>query len=192
MKTQPIILDGPTIRAILDGNMAELRFPVNPQPTRQRVLLTNHPQQSPTYTKDDDWIRLKDGNIAQIGSPAGLKTCPYGSPGDRLWVQETWAVTPALNNLEPSQIDPKWTIIPGTEGPAHATIRVYKEGYRGYNPWPGTKWRSPDCMPRWASRLTLEITAAGVEWSEEKDKWVWVVGIEKVEKTKSEAHECYD
>jgi hypothetical protein len=175
MKTQPIILDGPTIRAILDGSTKQVQIPVKPQP----VAEVNH-----CCVQDGRILTYHDrpSGREHIGDAPDGQVCPYGVAKDRLWVKEAWAVPPALNDLESSQIDPKGTIIPGTEGPTHATIRTYKENYRHWNPWPGTKWRSPDCMPRWASRLTLEIMEIGVEQLEKKDEWAWVVGIEKVER----------
>jgi len=84
----------------------------------------------------------------------GKTACPYGQPGDRLWVRETFA-----------------TLCPGSyeeEKPragAHQDIR-YKASdrmadcsadIRGY------RWRPSIFMPRWASRINLEITAVRVE-----------------------------
>ena len=61
----------------------------------------------------------------------------YGEPGDRLWVRETW-------------------IAPG---PAHTPF------YKAYIPNVNIKikWKSPMHMPRWASRITLNITDVRVE-----------------------------
>ena len=62
------------------------------------------------------------------------KFCPYGQVGDRLWVRETW-----------QQIK--------------AGI-AYKASWDAVPEW---KWRSPIFMPRWASRITLEIIGIRVE-----------------------------
>ena len=71
--------------------------------------------------------------------------CPYGKIGDRLWVRETWA-----NILE---LSPEKNL-------------VYKatdwKGWLEYEVEP-IKWSSPLFMPRWASRITLEITNIRVE-----------------------------
>jgi len=75
--------------------------------------------------------------------------CRYGQPGDRLWVRETWrhieggAVYDAAGGLMDSH-DPE-------------TI------YRADRPhFPGP-WRPAIHMPRWASRIALEVTGVRVE-----------------------------
>ena len=62
--------------------------------------------------------------------------CPYGQVGDRLWVRETWA-----------QDEPQV---------------IYRADYNGDKP-PSGKWKPSIFMPRWASRITLEITNIRVE-----------------------------
>jgi hypothetical protein len=72
----------------------------------------------------------------------GFPVNPYGIPGDRLWVRETWRVSSAHDNLPPSRI-PKGT-----------TVEYLADG-------PGMldgKTRPSIYMPRWSSRITLEIT----------------------------------
>lgn len=64
-----------------------------------------------------------------------LAYCPYGQPGDRLWVRETW-------NGDRMDL-------------------VYRATHDG--PPPGGKWHPSIFMPRWASRILLEITNVRVE-----------------------------
>ncbi|BEH73363.1 morphogenetic protein [Edwardsiella tarda] len=67
--------------------------------------------------------------------------CPFGSIGDRLWVRETWA----RYNIDSRSHDMAY----------RATVP---------NDWPeGGRWRPSIHMPRWASRITLEITDVRVE-----------------------------
>jgi len=106
--------------------------------------------------------------------PVEEMPCPY-SVGDRLWVREVHSMD-------------LWIAASHIIYRADCPSGEYIEAFDNRK----VKWRSPIHMPRWASRLTLEITAVSVEWSEERGEWMWVVGVEKVEKTKSEAHECYD
>ena len=73
-----------------------------------------------------------------VGNHAILR-CPYGERGDRLWVRETWAPMPG--------------------GPITAQNGVI---YRADSDSIWT-WRPSIHMPRWASRITLEITAIRVE-----------------------------
>ena len=100
-----------------------------------------------------------------------MPRCHYGSPGDRLWVRETWQL-----------FDPH----PDGDGDALGADRI-KHGQRA--PWDGVVneraiewvaayradgdvahkthgpalWRPSIHMPRWASRLTLDVTAVRVE-----------------------------
>jgi hypothetical protein len=72
----------------------------------------------------------------------GFPANPYGIPGDRLWVRETWRVSSAHNDLRPSRI------------PRGTTVEYLADG-------PGMlegKTRPSIFMPRWASRITLQIT----------------------------------
>ena len=62
--------------------------------------------------------------------------CPHGAIGDRLWVRETWASD-------------------------DSTTAYYRADGETYNA--GLPWRPSIFMPRWASRLTLEITDVRVE-----------------------------
>lgn len=64
--------------------------------------------------------------------------CPHGGAGDRLWVRETFCYDSlAINGI------------------------IYREGWHLTNPPQG--WKPSIFMPRWASRITLEITAVRVE-----------------------------
>ena len=81
MKDRPIIFSTPMVRAILDGRKTQTRRVVKPQPK---------PHQS------GGWIWEKVGGIiatksGKIYKSKMLSRNPYGKPGDRLWVRETWA-----------------------------------------------------------------------------------------------------
>lgn len=69
--------------------------------------------------------------------------CPYGRPRDLLWVRETWGETGS-----PMRVDYK-----ADAGPITETARMSA----------GLKWKPSIHMPRYASRLTLRITAVRVE-----------------------------
>ena len=69
----------------------------------------------------------------------------YGEPGNGLWVRETWA-----HNEDKSEL---WY-----RADYPCTIPMYATKLFG-----GTGWRSPMYMPRWASRIALEITDVRVE-----------------------------
>ncbi|HAS0926936.1 TPA: hypothetical protein ACPZVC_004488 [Enterobacter hormaechei subsp. xiangfangensis] len=75
--------------------------------------------------------------------------CPYGVPGDRIWVRETWAEAGA------SAPDLK---LYRANYPAHVPTH-----YENVPPAEDVRWTPSIHMPRWASRITLEITGVRVE-----------------------------
>ncbi len=88
--------------------------------------------------------------------------CPFGRPGDRLWVREQFS--PRGRSGEASKIDEAAFAVlsDGTQ--------VYRDGaivpaLAKYEPgaFSGIKWRPSIHMPRWASRITCEIVDVGVE-----------------------------
>jgi hypothetical protein len=75
-----------------------------------------------------------------------LRNCPYGQPGDRLWVRESWSTHATFDRYAPSEL-------------THM---------RSFHYWADGdlvtgKKRPSIHMPRWASRITLEITGVRVE-----------------------------
>lgn len=72
--------------------------------------------------------------------------CPYGKPGDTLWVRETWA--PLHEHTADGSCGPSCCAY-AADPPVCPPVR--------------TKWRPSIYMPRWASRLTLEVTGVRVE-----------------------------
>ena len=70
--------------------------------------------------------------------------CPYGWIGDRLWVRETWA-----------KLTPAWS-----ENPVEVR---YRADFVPAEFAEMVRWKSSRFMPRWASRITLEITGVRVE-----------------------------
>lgn len=79
-----------------------------------------------------------------------LRNCPYGQRGDRLWVREAWRAPSSCDHLPPRSIS-------DSEG-----VRFMAEEIFGADPGFG-KGRPGMFMPRWASRITLEITEVRVE-----------------------------
>lgn len=115
MKERPILFSGPMVRALLDGSKTQTR----------RIV-------KPPYT-----------GCLDAGLGANTDLCPYGQPGDRLWVREAWAET------RPFGI------------PWPATMTVYREGDNRTDY--GGPWKPSIHMKRSASRITLEITEVHVE-----------------------------
>ena len=128
-KDRPIIFSGDMVNAILAGNKTQTRRVIKPQPW----LI------DPAEKEYHKWECYDGKNYYLI-------ECPYGQPGDRLWVRETWG----LYNTEPK------------DGPVGAMIFHKATDGENYE-LRHQLWRSPIFMPRWASRITLEITGVRVE-----------------------------
>jgi hypothetical protein len=116
--------------------------------------------------------------------------CPFGKVGDRLWVRETWADVRGMGFDHPSGISSLKMQVAYKADCSEAGL-VAAADY-------GVKWKPSIHMPRWASRITLEITGIRIErmqdggdrdfWGEEKwaeNPWVWVIEFKKVDKNEA-------
>lgn len=93
--------------------------------------------------------RFPDGYLDGDGM-----TCPYGVPGDRLWVKETWGKSLHSEGYDENGYEVVRIC------PAYKADGMYRCGKPAN---PEIPWWSPIFMPRWASRLTLEVTGVRVE-----------------------------
>jgi hypothetical protein len=125
-KERPIIFSGPMVRALLDGKKTQTRRIVKPQ----AAVLT-------------DELARGLGVQPPAQQNHAVVPCPYGQPGDRLWVRETWKENPAIDF-----------------GNGHGAP-LYRATWG--NADTGDRWRPSIHMPRWASRITLEITNVRVQ-----------------------------
>lgn len=136
MSDRPIIFSAPMVRALLAGTKVQTRLVVKPQPESH--------QHTAHHIGDGDWQFVSD--INQLSDSVSTLRCPYGQPGDRLWVREAFAVQPDL-----------WHASHGPQ-PLHyladVSDRRQIEDYTG---------KPSIHMPRWASRITLEVTGVRVE-----------------------------
>lgn len=135
MRERPIMFNGSMVRAILDGRKTQ---------TRRAVKLAEFgPSDTPGY----HWhYRNRRGcwnDIRCEGAPVQL--CPYGQPGDRLWVRETWATTEQAGD------------------PPDDIRCVYRADDPDWETMEGWRWTPAIHMPRWAARITLEIVSVRVE-----------------------------
>lgn len=183
---RPINFNGEMIRSILEGRKTVTRRPIKNQV--------------------GDSINCGDGcyiplptceRVAHLHYNSLLSLCPFGVPGDRLWVREVWAYNGCLNCGTPHY---------QASDPDYAQKSMMSDG-----------WKSPVTMPRWASRITLEVTGVRVErvqgiteegarvegfesrdafldywdgiyaakgFGRDANPWVWVVEFKRVEETK--------
>ena len=130
-KERPIIFSGPMVRSILDGRKTQTRRIIKPQPAWV------YGDTVPVKTADAD--------------PKGAIRCPYGKPGDRLWVRETFRIFCNVHD--------------GGFPEDHFPCECRKvDAYRATIEHPEmVDWRSPIHMPRWASRILLEVVSVRVE-----------------------------
>lgn len=127
MKERPILFSAPMVRAILADTKTQMRRVVKPR-------------------KDPDFgCQMAPSEIA--GDKHAERLCPYGQPGDRLWVRETWAF--GIHALAAARDE---------DGPF-----VYAADPMAQQQRLCDRWRPSIHMPRWASRITLEITSVRVE-----------------------------
>jgi len=94
------------------------------------------------------------------GSQELTLKCPYGGYGDRLWVREIWRIFEWDNESGQFYIEYR----SGGKSPALCVTDEVLEKYWLPNAnWPEDKWRPSLFMPRWASRILLEITEVRAE-----------------------------
>ena len=123
------------VKAILDGRKTQTRRIVKPQPPN---IVGLRYEQGP-YPQD---FHPRFTAMAEPANAPWL-TCPYGQPGDRLYVKEAWAKS----------------IISG-DFIYKTNLNPLEDQVHSFN---GVKWNSPMMMPKRAARLWLEITGVRVE-----------------------------
>lgn len=180
VRERPILFSGRLMRAILEGRKTVTRRVVKPQPNAEGC---------------------PNAKMVDLGSAFGLLDgclsgewrCPYGVPGDRLWVRENWSA--ALSNARAfpggsSRYESGWRwwhdVPAGMRSLENAFSVFYQadglEVYTGTAPgeelpdlvrdWQvrassaprkPPRWLPSIHMPRWASRISLEVTEVRVE-----------------------------
>lgn len=127
MKERPILFSAPMVRAILSGQKTQTRRVV------KGMAL--------------EWLQPGMFTPEYVAHPENF-LCPYGLPGDRLWVREAWRVHKDADHLPPRDL------------PQSLTVRYEVDGMRDSE---CGKYRPPMFMPRWACRIVLEIVSVRVE-----------------------------
>ncbi len=156
MKERPILFSGPMVRAILQGRKTQTRRIIKPIGRRWLGSKQLHEDVLRFELKKDGYWGMAVGEDRRIkfighdidGGHIGCLRCPYGVPGDRLWVREAHAILPESAYRNSDGIEQ--TINPSDRYEA----AVYREGFDRSHSF---RWRPSIHMPRWASRITLEI-----------------------------------
>jgi len=175
MKERPILFNGEMVRAIQDGRKTQTRRVVAPawKPFKREC---EEGWETPWatvwvsgtwHTWDGDGVGGENADEHPISKAKeeaalaairqGFYLCPFGQPGDRLWVREAWAA-----------LDSDWKVVPRPMdlkgGPwPHVAYFADHADRKGDGPANPIAWRPSIHMPRWASRITLEVVCVRVE-----------------------------
>lgn len=153
MRERPILFSAPMIREILADRKTQTRRVVKDQPADADGC--------ERQVAGPVCIDLDPGThffrwLLPSGISAGF-LCPYGQPGDRLWVRETWRVRDAhLRTVQRRATPDEHGGHHLSHGDAEWWARWGKRSEAG-------RWQPAIYLPRWASRLTLEVTSVRVE-----------------------------
>lgn len=167
MKERSVIFNGEMVRAILDGRKTQTR----------RVVTPHQFHMIDVASRVGECLPLESGIEHENSQSYYREHCPFGQVGDRLWVRETFAT---LGNEDGCAIDWNENLVKGGGPEAARIYRASCEQKAGnYGLWsipdiadwkPHTwnmqyegTWVPSIHMPRWASRILLEITAVCVE-----------------------------
>lgn len=143
MKERPILFSGPMVLALLSGGKTQTRRVVDwAKIAKQTGCSKGRLAWSDAF---DSWAVFNGDGEAHVA----LVECPHGRVGDHLWVREKWC--PAL----PGTWDAPKIVSPGGTAAAYFAA--------DWDRSPPSRWRPSIHMPRWASRITLEITSIRVE-----------------------------
>ncbi|KTB50162.1 ASCH domain-containing protein [Klebsiella quasipneumoniae] len=146
MKERGMIFNREMVRAILDGRKTQTRRIMKPQP--EPCPRGGHWWPSNVFKTmlhvEEEMQNGKGGWGGLVGD-----SCPFGDLGDRIWVRETWAEA----------------------GASAPDLKLYRANYPEHVPSiyenvPPTeeiRWTPSIHIPRWASRILLEITDVRVE-----------------------------
>jgi hypothetical protein len=148
MNEKPMLFSSEMVKAILAGRKTQTRRAMNPQPLQIQT--------------GGIWMLDVRGNDRCLGESDWADACPYGQPGDRLWVKETSRLLAEADGQDRFQYraDGNFKDVPE---------EIHSDTHPAFYRWikfscdHPKQWRPSIFMPRWASRITLEITHVRVE-----------------------------
>jgi len=146
-RERPIIFSAPMVWAILEGRKTQARRPILRLSGKGQIT-----EFGPSDTPGYEWhFRDSQKRWHDVTLPRLMELCRFGVPGDRLWVRETWR-----NSIAGGFV--VYRADPGRSESTKALDAIDRKfGSIGF------RWRSPIHMPRWASRITLEIEQVRVQ-----------------------------
>lgn len=169
MKERPILFNGQMVKAILEGRKTQTR----------RIVKAKKGADCPDYMWVDEYalkdvIEWREQKNRWFGCKEyrtlAFSDCPYGQIGDRLWVRETWHVEPGVTGWSMDENEPCTGWIEYKAGGSKEVTAPNFESVQNCFPkgevdWDFLPydWRPSIFMPRWASRILLEIIKIRVE-----------------------------
>jgi len=165
-RERPILFTGEMVRAILGGRKTQTR--------RVVIWRCKHDEDDGTVLLERDATgRNTPGAFWPWSFHDGDETpelCPYGRPGDTLWVRETWCPVDKVGWWDCTQPRDAYYEIGGM--PRRNGVAYLADSSHGGHEDAesrrcrvelGYRWRPSIHMPRWASRLTLRVTDVRVQ-----------------------------
>ncbi len=143
MTELPILFSAPMVRALLDGSKTQTRRLVKPEGAHHLFQFRGTTAAAGADEPTGDWAWCGSSHVVNKHI-----RCPHGKPGDRLWGREAFRLCAEADAIPPRDTD--------------AAYRVWYEADAPHQPGAG-KLRPSMFMPRWASRITLEVTGVRVE-----------------------------
>lgn len=158
VKERPIIFSGPMVRAIIEGRKTQTRRVVQWRSARADAVHDGEGE-------GNALVELEDGSLwpyyCYDGNEIPLR-CPYGVVGDRLWVKEKHVLLDRDGWWDQTLPRDAFDPFGRRNGVAYADNEHDPDSERCRKDL-GYRWRPSIHMPRWASRITLEITGVRVE-----------------------------
>lgn len=150
MKERPLLVTGDLVPEILEGTKTQTRRVIKPQPVLNMVKGVE--QWSYNTKTTSTWLNDSKGPWKLL-----QELCPYGQPGDRLWVRETFKCNGTMAG-------PRITYRAKERHDSQCLETVFEDAPDSH--WwleDDNSWRPSIHMPRWASRITLEIVSVRVQ-----------------------------
>lgn len=178
MKERGILFQGAMVRAIVGGKKTQTR----------RLLKFEHANEVDVWRLADDG-QWEGGVYGEGGACARMAvvSCPYGKVGDRLWVREAFAMRTLMNHdaVAPRRVrdygghppslgghhrcDGDDVLLQYRESPTSSEELRQSPGFATWRDTDVDRWSPGIHMPRWASRLTLEVADVRVHRAQEME-----------------------
>ena len=162
MKERPILMSCESVRAIIDGRKTQTRRIINPQPTCPSL-------------EAKEWFDVTNGSMIR---------CPHGEPGDGLWVREAWKIQSFMDgepllfrywadggemkerDCDAWNYEEWWERVCVQSSDELYAMKWTHVDEEGIFTWEGEsplRWRPSIFMPRWASRIDLQLLSVRAE-----------------------------